>query len=58
MFFLFMCEHLWDLSRTNFAIFQYCYHHFKNAEANIPPSFFFSPYAFECGVKTSIASSN
>jgi len=38
MFFLFLCEHLWEPAGANFAVFQCCYHCFQYA---LKPIFIF-----------------
>jgi len=35
VFFLLLCEHLWDPPGTNFLIFQHHHHHFQHTEASI-----------------------
>ncbi len=35
MFFLFLCEHLWDPPDVNFVTFHCCHHHFQSTEADI-----------------------
>jgi len=35
MFFLFLCERLWDPPGINFVLSQHCYHHFQCIEAGI-----------------------